>query len=90
MQKSQRSAHMQTILPTNSRWFPVSAATKITCNFPFNQLLAAASPHCNSDFPQNLILRFIQGSPFAPVQSLKAVLDTNCFNFYKKHACAEL
>ena len=70
--------------------FPFSNATKITCTFPFNRSLAAASTHCNFDFPQNPILRFIKSCPFAPVQSLKNVLDTHCFKFYKRHACAEL
>ena len=64
--------------------------TNITCNFPFYRPLAAASTHCNFDFSQSLILRFIKSCPFAPVQSLKAVSDTESYKFYKKHACAEL
>ena len=60
--------------------FPFSTATKITCTFPFNQLLAAASLHRNFDFSQKPILRLYHSSPFAPVQSLKAVLGTNRFN----------
>ncbi len=28
--------------------------------------------------------------PFAPVQSLKADLGTESYNFYKKYACVEL
>ena len=69
---------------------PIPAATKITCTFPFYQLLAAASTHRNFDFPENPILRLYHNYPFAPVQSLKAVLDTNCFNHYQKHAFIEL
>ena len=69
---------------------PIFAATKITCTLPFKWPLAAASTHCNFDFPQNPILRLYHSSPFAPVQSLKAVLDTESYNFYKKYACVEL
>ena len=69
---------------------PISAAIKITCNFTFHRPLAASSPHCNFDFPQTPILRLYHSSPFAPVQSLKAVSGTSRFNFYKKHACVEL
>ena len=34
--------------------------------------------------------RLICGFPFAPVQSLKVVSDTESYNFYKKYACVEL
>ena len=70
--------------------FPLSATPKITCSLPFNRSLAAASTHRNFDFPENPILRLMKTNPFAPVQSLKAVLDTNCFNHYQKHAFIEL
>ena len=75
---------------TGSHQFLFSTVTKITCSFSFNQLLAVSSPHCNFDFSQNPILRLYHSSPFAPVQSLKAVLDTESYNFYKKYACVEL
>ena len=75
---------------TNPHWCPFPTATKITCSFPFHRLLAAASTHCNYDFPQKPILRLLYSSSFAPVQSLKAVSDTESYNFYKKYACVEL
>ena len=62
---------------------PISTATKITCSFPFHRLLAAASTHCNFDFPQNPILRLHEGIPFTPVQSLKAVQARKATNFIK-------
>ena len=77
-------------LPFNPHEFSFSTAPNITRTLPFNQVLAASSPHCNFDFSQNPILRLYHGSPFAPVQSLKAVLVMNRFNFYIKHACTEL
>ena len=77
-------------LSLKPHWFPVSAATKITCNLPFHRLPAAASLHYNFDFSQNPIPRLIRNFPFAPVQSLKTVLDTNCFKFFQKHTRAEL
>ena len=111
---------------TFCRHTPISLLyrTNITCNFPFNRSLAAASPSTNrpksksgylaivslkhgrlvrirsqyslfrrSPTRQNLppetfdaSERLLYSSPFAPVQSLKAVSVTNHFNFYKK-AC---
>ncbi len=50
----------------------------ITCTLPFNRLLAALSPHCNFDFPQNRILRLYHSFPFAPVQNMAVrVCGTN-------------
>ena len=63
--------------------FPFSAATKITRTFPFYQLLAAVSTHCNFDFPQNPILRLMKILPFPPVQNMAVLFasahKTPCF-----------
>ncbi len=61
----------------------LSAAVKITCNLPFKQPLAAASTHCNFDFPQNPILRQHCNRPFPPVQNM-AVRIAVLINFRKK------
>ena len=59
-------------------WFPFSTAPNITCSSPYKRLLAASSPHCNFNFPQNPILRLIRNCPFAPVQNMAVrVCGTN-------------
>ena len=83
----------------NHRVTPNFPITHVNFPFPphqYNMHFPISSAACGGKhalqlrFPQNPILRLIKSFPFAPVQSLKAVSDTESYNFYKKYACVEL